>query len=74
MGFLTPIVRLLWSESVDEVVNLEHFPIASVSFHTENPSLLVRCVGWEQESKYKKKVLCSRLVHISVSEKHCYAI
>lgn len=33
------IVYLLWSESVDGLINLLHFPIGSVSFHTEtNPS------------------------------------
>ena len=53
----------LWSESVDEFVNLEHVPLGAVSFHTEkNPSMpkcipaLIgqMCLGWEQEGKYRK--------------------
>ncbi len=81
-GVFTPIVCLLWSESVDEFVNLECFPLVRFLFTQKNPShpkcittnhvrtfsplIGQMCPGWEQESKYRTKVVCSGLVHISV--------
>ena len=43
-GILTPIVCLLWSESVDEFVNLEFFPLDLDSFHTEKNPSKPKCV------------------------------
>ena len=44
------MVCLLWSESVDEFVNLEFFPLDLDSFHTEKNSSAPKCIATKLEN------------------------